>query len=89
MFFSRFTKKFLNFHWLLSFFHNLVNNWSCAHPLYGKFFERILASGLHLVQELKLNNHQARHMFSEWTQNEMANDPDFHKEYLFSDETHF
>ncbi|GFV95008.1 transposable element Tc3 transposase [Trichonephila clavipes] len=35
------------------------------------------------------NDHQARHRFVEWAQNEIAVVPDFHKRNLFSDETHF
>ncbi|GFU66739.1 transposable element Tcb2 transposase [Trichonephila clavipes] len=35
------------------------------------------------------NDHQARRGFVEWTQNEIAVVPDFHKRILFSDETHF
>ncbi|GFX04229.1 putative transposable element [Trichonephila clavipes] len=35
------------------------------------------------------NDHQARHRFVEWAQNEMAVVPDFHKRILFSDEAHF
>ncbi|GFT89480.1 uncharacterized protein TNCV_4387481 [Trichonephila clavipes] len=36
-----------------------------------------------------LNDHQARRRFVEWTQNEIAVVPDFHKRILFSDEAHF
>ncbi|GFX31278.1 uncharacterized protein TNCV_2060971 [Trichonephila clavipes] len=35
------------------------------------------------------NDHQARHKFVEWAQNEIAVVPDFHKRILFSDEAHF
>ncbi|GFX03741.1 putative transposable element [Trichonephila clavipes] len=35
------------------------------------------------------NDHQARRRFLEWTQNEIAVVPDFHKRILFSDEAHF
>ncbi|GFV62292.1 DUF4817 domain-containing protein [Trichonephila clavipes] len=35
------------------------------------------------------NDHQARHRFVEWAQNEIAVVPDFHKRILFSDEVHF
>ncbi|GFV53090.1 uncharacterized protein TNCV_2893221 [Trichonephila clavipes] len=35
------------------------------------------------------NDHQARYRFVEWTQNEIAVVPDFHKRILFSDEAHF
>ncbi|GFT47049.1 uncharacterized protein TNCV_3747131 [Trichonephila clavipes] len=35
------------------------------------------------------NDHQARHSFVEWAQNEIAVVPDFHKRILFSDEAHF
>ncbi|GFW33849.1 putative DD41D transposase [Trichonephila clavipes] len=35
------------------------------------------------------NDHQARRRFVEWTQNENAVVPDFHKRILFSDEAHF
>ncbi|GFU94303.1 putative DD41D transposase [Trichonephila clavipes] len=35
------------------------------------------------------NDHQARHRFVEWPQNEIAVVPDFHKQILFSDEAHF
>ncbi|GFU61714.1 uncharacterized protein TNCV_4611921 [Trichonephila clavipes] len=35
------------------------------------------------------NDHQARHRFVEWAQNEIAVLPDFHKRILFSDEAHF
>ncbi|GFU45204.1 uncharacterized protein TNCV_4236311 [Trichonephila clavipes] len=35
------------------------------------------------------NDHQARRRFVEWTQNEIAIVPDFHKRILFSDEAHF
>ncbi|GFX20053.1 DUF4817 domain-containing protein [Trichonephila clavipes] len=35
------------------------------------------------------NDHQARHRFVEWAQNEIAVVPDFHKRILFSDEAHF
>ncbi|GFW13870.1 putative DD41D transposase [Trichonephila clavipes] len=35
------------------------------------------------------NDHQARHRFVEWAQNEIAAVPDFHKRILFSDEAHF
>ncbi|GFS63377.1 putative DD41D transposase [Trichonephila clavipes] len=35
------------------------------------------------------SNHQARRRFVEWTQNEIAVVPDFHKRILFSDEVHF
>ncbi|GFS90436.1 uncharacterized protein TNCV_4096501 [Trichonephila clavipes] len=36
-----------------------------------------------------INDHQARRRFVEWTQNETAVVPDFHKRILFSDEAHF
>ncbi|GFU55303.1 putative DD41D transposase [Trichonephila clavipes] len=35
------------------------------------------------------NDHQARHRFVQWAQNEIAVVPDFHKQILFSDEAHF
>ncbi|GFX38647.1 putative DD41D transposase [Trichonephila clavipes] len=35
------------------------------------------------------NDHQARRIFVEWAQNEIAVVPDFHKRILFSDEAHF
>ncbi|GFU89129.1 hypothetical protein TNCV_2895771 [Trichonephila clavipes] len=35
------------------------------------------------------NDHQARRRFVEWTQNEIAVVPDFHKRILFSYEAHF
>ncbi|GFV18797.1 uncharacterized protein TNCV_4756841 [Trichonephila clavipes] len=35
------------------------------------------------------NDHQARRRFVEWTQNEIAVVPDFHKRIMFSDEAHF
>ncbi|GFT12658.1 hypothetical protein TNCV_5094331 [Trichonephila clavipes] len=35
------------------------------------------------------NDHQARRRFVEWTQNEIAVVPDFHKRILFSDEANF
>ncbi|GFW20957.1 uncharacterized protein TNCV_1714641 [Trichonephila clavipes] len=35
------------------------------------------------------NDHQARHKFVEWAQNEITVAPDFHKRILFSDEAHF
>ncbi|GFW64103.1 hypothetical protein TNCV_708081 [Trichonephila clavipes] len=35
------------------------------------------------------NYHQARRKFVEWTQNEIAVVPYFHKRILFSDEAHF
>ncbi|GFW78554.1 transposable element Tcb2 transposase [Trichonephila clavipes] len=35
------------------------------------------------------NDHQARHRFVEWAQNEIAVVPDFHKRILFSDEALF
>ncbi|GFU19635.1 putative DD41D transposase [Trichonephila clavipes] len=35
------------------------------------------------------NDHQARRIFVEWAQNEIAVVPDFHKRILFSDESHF
>ncbi|GFV33849.1 hypothetical protein TNCV_1820361 [Trichonephila clavipes] len=35
------------------------------------------------------NDHQARHRFVEWAQNEIAVVPDIHKRILFSDEGHF
>ncbi|GFU54726.1 DUF4817 domain-containing protein [Trichonephila clavipes] len=35
------------------------------------------------------NDHQASRRFVEWTQNEIAVVPDFHKRILFSDEEHF
>ncbi|GFV98639.1 transposable element Tcb2 transposase [Trichonephila clavipes] len=35
------------------------------------------------------NDNQARRRFVEWTQNEIAVVPDFHKRILFSDEAHF
>ncbi|GFX04197.1 transposable element Tc3 transposase [Trichonephila clavipes] len=44
---------------------------------------------IQLVQELKPNDHQARRIFVEWAQNEIAIVPDFHKRFLFSDEAHF
>ncbi|GFX23459.1 hypothetical protein TNCV_3769351 [Trichonephila clavipes] len=38
---------------------------------------------------IQQNDHQARRRFVEWTQNEIAVVPDFHKRILFSDEAHF
>ncbi|GFT28056.1 HTH_Tnp_Tc3_2 domain-containing protein [Trichonephila clavipes] len=35
------------------------------------------------------NDHQAKHRFVEWAQNEIAVVPDSHKRILFSDEAHF
>ncbi|GFV32632.1 hypothetical protein TNCV_441241 [Trichonephila clavipes] len=35
---------------------------------------------------IRQNDHQARHRFVEWAQNEIAVVPDFHKRILFSDE---
>ncbi|GFV61407.1 uncharacterized protein TNCV_446231 [Trichonephila clavipes] len=39
--------------------------------------------------EIHQNDHQARHRFVEWAQNEIAVVRDFHKRILFSDEAHF
>ncbi|GFW01053.1 DUF4817 domain-containing protein [Trichonephila clavipes] len=44
---------------------------------------------IHLVQELKPNDHQAKRRFVEWAQNEIAFVPDFHKRVLLSDEAYF
>ncbi|GFY13840.1 hypothetical protein TNCV_986121 [Trichonephila clavipes] len=35
------------------------------------------------------NDHQARHRFVEWAQNEIAVVPDFHTRILFSEKAHF
>ncbi|GFV46870.1 DUF4817 domain-containing protein [Trichonephila clavipes] len=51
----------------------------------GRRCETYLAFGLAIHQ----NDHQARHRFVEWAQNEIAVVPDFHKRILFSDEAHF
>ncbi|GFW63558.1 uncharacterized protein TNCV_402241 [Trichonephila clavipes] len=53
-------------------------NCICCQVIYSQF-------GLAIHQ----NDHQARRRFVEWTQNEIAVIPDFHKRILFSDETHF
>ncbi|GFX52142.1 hypothetical protein TNCV_548011 [Trichonephila clavipes] len=50
----------------------------CCQVIYSQF-------GLAIHQ----NDHQARHRFVEWAQNEIAVVPDFHKRILFSDEAHF
>ncbi|GFV06132.1 DUF4817 domain-containing protein [Trichonephila clavipes] len=50
----------------------------CCQVIYSQF-------GLAIHQ----NDHQARRRFVEWTQNEIAVVPDFHKRILFSDEAHF
>ncbi|GFV95537.1 putative LOC100569746 [Trichonephila clavipes] len=50
----------------------------CCQVIYSQF-------GLAIHQ----NDHQARHRFIEWAQNEIAVVPDFHKRILFSDEAHF
>ncbi|GFU19028.1 DUF4817 domain-containing protein [Trichonephila clavipes] len=44
---------------------------------------------IQLVQELKPNDHHERRRFVEWTQNEIAVVPDFHKQILFGDGAHF
>ncbi|GFW21178.1 putative DD41D transposase [Trichonephila clavipes] len=38
---------------------------------------------------IRQNDHQARRIFVEWAQNEIAVVPDFHKRILFRDEAHF
>ncbi|GFV32840.1 putative DD41D transposase [Trichonephila clavipes] len=55
----------------------LCNTLTCQ-VIYSKF-------GLAIHQ----NDHQARHRFIEWAQNEIAVVPDFHKRILFSDEAPF
>ncbi|GFW90937.1 hypothetical protein TNCV_1758111 [Trichonephila clavipes] len=50
----------------------------CCQVIYSQF-------GLAIHQ----NDHQARHRFVEWAQNETAVVPDFHKRILFSDEANF
>ncbi|GFT02418.1 hypothetical protein TNCV_4625411 [Trichonephila clavipes] len=58
--------------------HGPVENYNYGQVIYSQF-------GLAIHQ----NDHQARHRFVEWAQNEIAVVPDFHKRILFSDETHF
>ncbi|GFU75757.1 hypothetical protein TNCV_1652171 [Trichonephila clavipes] len=57
--------------------HRCTSPWSCQ-VIYSQF-------GLQIHQ----NDHQARRRFVEWSQNEIAVVPDFHKRILFSDEAHF
>ncbi|XP_050530953.1 uncharacterized protein LOC126899769 [Daktulosphaira vitifoliae] len=50
--------------------------------------------GLHpykikLTQELKPLDHQKRRMFVNWAEQQLENDPDFHRKIIFSDEAHF
>ncbi|GFS62587.1 hypothetical protein TNCV_1263371 [Trichonephila clavipes] len=46
-------------------------------------------SGRQFGLAIHQNDHQARHRFVKWAQNEIAVVPDFHKRILFSDEAHF
>ncbi|GFW59156.1 putative DD41D transposase [Trichonephila clavipes] len=50
----------------------------CCQVIYSQF-------GLAIHQ----NDHEEKHRFVEWAQNEIAVVPDFHKRILFSDEAHF
>ncbi|GFV48111.1 hypothetical protein TNCV_3027941 [Trichonephila clavipes] len=62
----------------LSFDHGSKLQGPSCQVIYSRF-------GLAIHQ----NDHQARHRFVEWAQNEIAVVPDFHKRILFSDEVHF
>ncbi|GFW81900.1 putative DD41D transposase [Trichonephila clavipes] len=52
-----------------------VDNVEMGHPRFGLTIHQ--------------NDDQARRIFVEWAQNEIAVVPDFHKRILFSDEAHF
>ncbi|XP_033222533.1 uncharacterized protein LOC117176402 [Belonocnema kinseyi] len=50
--------------------------------------------GLHpykikLTQEVKPLDYQKRRMFVNWAEQQLENDPDFHRKIIFSDEDHF
>ncbi|GFY11138.1 hypothetical protein TNCV_4471241 [Trichonephila clavipes] len=49
---------------------------------------RNATKGLQIGLAIHQNDHQARRRFVEWAQNEIAVVPDFHKQFLFSDEAH-
>ncbi|XP_033213870.1 uncharacterized protein LOC117170932 [Belonocnema kinseyi] len=42
-----------------------------------------------LTQELKPLDHQKRRIFVNWAEQQLENDPDFHRKIIFSDEAHF
>ncbi|GFX78502.1 putative transposable element [Trichonephila clavipes] len=69
---------------LLSWRQTLFQNWALEEW-------KQLSSDLFSVFGLAIhqNDHQAKRRFVEWSQNEIAVVPDFHKQILFSHETHF
>ncbi|GFV54017.1 uncharacterized protein TNCV_3724501 [Trichonephila clavipes] len=66
-----------------------------AHPgIHNKVFDGDRFNSCQVIYSqfglaIHQNDHQARRRFVEWTQNEIAVVPDFHKRILFSDEAHF
>ncbi|GFV37018.1 putative transposable element [Trichonephila clavipes] len=56
---------------------------------YNRIFKSCKVNYSQFGLAIHQNDHQARRRFVEWTQNEIAVVPDFHKRILFSDEAHF
>ncbi|GFX72202.1 uncharacterized protein TNCV_1954781 [Trichonephila clavipes] len=80
-------------HWFVGSFSNmtpqgqaLADDWRHTH---GDRFNSCQVIYSQFGLAIHQNDHQARRRFVEWTQNEIAVVPDFHKRILFSDEAHF
>ncbi|GFU24037.1 uncharacterized protein TNCV_3332471 [Trichonephila clavipes] len=73
---------------------NVYLNSNKLEQLENQHAEKLVKCGCQVIYSqfglaIHQNDHQARHRFVEWAQNEIAVVPDFHKQILFSDEAHF
>ncbi|GFV06714.1 putative DD41D transposase [Trichonephila clavipes] len=66
-----------------------LESWPPSMRRYGDRFNSCQVIYSQFGLAIHQNDHQARRRFVEWTQNEIAVVPDFHKRILFSDEAHF
>ncbi|GFW78626.1 ras-related protein Rab-20 [Trichonephila clavipes] len=73
----------------LPYFETSAKTGHNVDQMFEYIFEFFYPGGISPTTAIHQNDHQARRRFVEWTQNEIAVVPDFHKRILFSDEAHF
>ncbi|KAJ8938008.1 hypothetical protein NQ318_022941 [Aromia moschata] len=44
---------------------------------------------IQLTQELKVNDHKQRRLFTDWASERLEEDPNFGRKIIYSDEAHF
>ncbi|GFX13078.1 hypothetical protein TNCV_2357341 [Trichonephila clavipes] len=80
-------KNFVKWHSSIRKLRMFIHSAALPLPLARPYICQVIYSQFGLA--IHRNDHQARRRSVEWTQNEIAVVPDFHKRILFSDEAHF